>query len=238
MFQAIRQLLALKRMKIKPRADRKQAIENIKKLYSLGFTAEEIYYFVDWVKLDTIKKYCRRVEVKDVEQKTEVLKKFEEFIERDCSWDEMALYVKEKEALADEDLSFKDLIYLKRYVDNIGIEFDNFKLFMNEFKKRNMDWEEFINAFFTTGEMFKSGYDLDFFKKLQVKAMLFGGVKNVLDSIENKLTLEEIIKILQEHRKELDLIKEEKRKWENLMDQQATEIKLKQVSLGVRFRRL
>jgi hypothetical protein len=206
---AIRELISLRGRKNLSRGDRANARENIRVLFNFGFIEGEIGYFANWLKVDTIKKYCRGLEVKSMEEKERILALLGEFSGIDGDWDELEYFVDSKKKLMKEDLSLDDLLTLKNDVDRFNIDLKDFGRLSASFDKDNKDWEWFLDKVSMLNQLQELGYTIEILteiKELTDKIGLeatFERIVNVVIVEKNKATLEKFKKIEEERVTEL-----------------------------------
>jgi hypothetical protein len=182
LIRAIKELVRLKDREKRSREDSAQARENMEKLYNMGFTPDEIWFFVSWLALDTVKRYCRGLEVKDTKQREHILELLGEYVKNDGNWDELQYYVDTKKKLEQEDMSIDDLLDVKKDVDLYNIDLSGFGRISAKLEKDASNWDEFIDQFSLPLQVLEQGWTVEQLSTLKEKTNEFGFdplVKNI-----------------------------------------------------------
>lgn len=199
MIRTIRELQSLKGRETIPREDRAHARKNIEKLYTLGFTPDEIVYFASWITTDTIKKYCRSLEVKESTQKEHAMKLLSQFVSMNGKWEELEYYIGTKNKLEAERYSLDDLLEVKKGVDKHDIDLEDVGLITAKLGEDNQSWEWFLEQVSLLLVIYKQGWTPVDLKTLREKTAKMGFMP-LLDTIEFTITREEMdVKIKEFH---------------------------------------
>ncbi len=203
MIRAIRELEYLKGRKTIPREDRARARKNIEKLYTLGFTPEEIVYFASWITADTIKRYCRSLEVKESTQKEHAMKLLSQFAAINGDWKEFEYYIETKNKLKEEDYSLDDLLEVKKGVDKHDIDLEDVGWITAKLGEDNRSWEWFLEQVSLLLAIWKQGWTPEDLETLREKTAKMG-FRPLLDTIVFTLTKEEVQAKVDEFNKEIE----------------------------------
>ena len=204
-------------MKKKPRSVKRQARECIEKLYTLGFTPGEISYYVDWIKLDTIKRYCRGLEVKDTTQKETVLGLLEEYVNMDGDWDELESYIENKKEIQKGEPGLEELKKLQKQINEFDIDLKELDKISTKLYEVDRDWGWLLEQVLGFFKLIEQGWTPEDLAVIKEKTEGFG-VRSLIENIFFAYSKEQIKKALDEELLNIEKLHVEQRKIQNQID--------------------
>ena len=210
MIRAIRELQSLKGRETIPKEDRARARKNMEKLYTLGFLPDEIVYFASWVKADTVKRYCRGLEVKESTQKEHRMALLGQFASMNGKWEELEYYIETKTKLENEGMSLDDILAIKKSIETHKISLKDLGLITSQLEAQGQDWTWLLTHVSTTKQVFTQGWTPESLALLRKKTAEMG-LMSLLENIGHALTREEMdVEIKDFHQRMDKLLAEEK----------------------------
>ncbi len=203
MIRAIRELESLKGRKSIPREDRARARKNIETLYSLGFKPEEIIVFANWISAETVKKYCRGLEVKGLTQKEHAMDLRSQFAAANGSWEELEYYIESKNKIEATQTSLDDLLNLISSIDNHEFSLNDVNLITAKLDENNLTWGLFIEQLSSFLKVVELGWTIESLETLREKTTRMGFMP-FMETIAFTLTREELKVKIDEFNKEIE----------------------------------
>jgi hypothetical protein len=172
---------------------RDEAIVLMKELRRKGFTNREIEILaVGRWKESTIKKYTRGMKVTSTTERDKVLETFRDFIAAGKTSQDVEGYLKTDKMLKTYDLKLEIVV---KYIDGIlaqKIDQNNFFEIYTKTLRSDYSIEELSQGIDQLSELEREGLSLEVIKQLNRDNLRYGGLKNLLVTIKQFKTLEDI----------------------------------------------
>jgi hypothetical protein len=178
----------------------------MKTLFSYGFTSLDLSFLTGgrW-KAESIRKYCRGLEVKDVLMKEKVMNKLLEFVEMDLEWNDVEKTVDFNEKLNREipGLKLDDLLVGLKEIQKRDHKVTDILNLLSFMKQNNQSLDAMYSRLKNLDKLFNKGWTPTIFDNYIKAAKSFGDPEMITRALEMHETLTKmtgLLKLLDEER--------------------------------------